>query len=1021
MLKKFLAASLVLFCIGISANEETTKLVEIRISDHSEVYELNKLRLTIVDAGADFAKALVTDDDISLLRNTGYHVEILIEDYKGYKDTIFQRGFYHTYSQVYSVLDSFATYYPNICRLDTIGFSVQGRAIWAMRVTDNPTNEENEPEIRLAGNIHGDEHIGTEITLYFLRHILTNYATSPQVQNLIDNNEIWILPTSNPDGKVANTRRNANNVDLNRDYGFFWDGWGNSPGPSSQVENQLMMQHLEENHIGLEYNYHSVAQYVNYPWDYHMADPPDSQHIIVLSEIYADSANLTAINGYEWYQALGSLQDYSIGTSGTLAWTIETLEPSASSAIDQICYDNRDALMDICARAAWGINGVVKDSLSGSGLYARIEFINPDRVDIFTDPLLGDFHKMIEQGVYDIKVNANGYAPKTIDNVSVPASGNVSVGDVLLVPDSTFLYAFRVVLCRYVEHAEQGNKTQPRFALGVPDNQFFSLGQNGFIVVDIGSNTPIHNSPGFDFTVYEGNDNTDEGYEVFVNNDWFGTWQSCGSATGTADFDLSTAGLSVARYVKVVDDGSSSSGQYAGFDLDAIQVTPPANLPNLYVSSYQILDGNGILEPGETADLVASLCNAGMATASNISTVLRTNDMYLVINDSSAVYGNILPDSTVTNNSDPFNVTALPSAPYGYEADLQLIVTGTGYLDTIDLAITVGVPVPTDTGYYYVYYSGGPHTYSPTFDWVAIDSTQSQYPGVSLNLGDDQVAQATLPFSFQYYGTNYTQITISSNGWVCMGYESSSSVTNYGIPNAGGPAAMIAGIWDDLDPGNAGQPSDIYYYYDAANHRFIIEYFQVEHYPSGAHETFEIILYDPVYYPTPTGDGDIVVQYLVSLQQADNTLGIENGSETVGIQYYLDGAYHSLAEPVTDSFALKYTTYPPDYVGIEEYGKVTHLPTQTVLAQVVPSPFIKQLRIDYALAVSDYGTARLLVYDATGRLVRDLSRQLSFTGHQSSVIWDSRDDVGRRVPAGVYFVKLTTDDYQNVQKTVLLK
>jgi hypothetical protein len=53
--------------------------------------------------------------------------------------------------------------------------------------------------------------------------------------------------------------------------------------------------------------------------------------------------------------------------------------------------------------------------------------------------------------------------------------------------------------------------------------------------------------------------------------------------------------------------------------------------------------------------------------------------------------------------------------------------------------------------------------------------------------------------------------------------------------------------------------------------------------------------------------------------------------------------------------------------------------------------------------------------------VRDLSGQLSGIGHLSSVIWDGRDELQRRVPAGVYFVRFNTDDYQNVQKTVLLK
>jgi hypothetical protein len=471
------------------------------------------------------------------------------------------------------------------------------------------------------------------------------------------------------------------------------------------------------------------------------------------------------------------------------------------------------------------------------------------------------------------------------------------------------------------------------------------------------------------------------------------------------------------------------NGYVLNFDLDfhdhsdSIFTSHPSvtvYAPVLVFQEHAISGGNGndVLEPGETVTLVVTLENEGGAAADNVTSTLLTISPHITINDNSGNFGTIAAGATASNSSDPYSVTADIATPYGSSVDFSVAVQAGIYVDTLDFSLIIGQLVPTDTGHYYVYYSGGPHTYSPVFDWVAIDSTQSQYPGVSLNLGDDQVAQVTLPFSFQYYGTNYTQITISSNGWVCMGYESSSSLTNYGIPNAGGPAAMIAGIWDDLDPGNTGQPSDIYYYYDAANHRFIIEYFQVEHYSSGAHETFEIILYDPVYYPTPTGDGDVVVQYLVSLQQADNTLGIENSSETVGIQYYLDGAYHELAVPVTDSFALRYTTYPPGYVGIEDYEKLTSLPVRTMMAQVSPNPFARDLRVSYQVA--SRGRVSLRVYDALGRAVCSLVDGVSEPGYYT-VTWPARDDQGRRVPAGVYFVRFTTDDYQHVQKTVLLK
>ncbi|MBN2620928.1 hypothetical protein JXB22_07535, partial [candidate division WOR-3 bacterium] len=688
-MKHALFIAVIFLCAGSLFADNTLRLVRIDLPTHDHVYTLR--HYDIIDAGADFAKALVTDREIGNLRADGYVVHMLIEDYQAYKDELFERGFYHTYAQVYDVLDSFATNYPAICRLDTIGSSVQGRPIWAMRVTDNPQVEENEPEIRLPGNMHGDEHIGTEVPLYFLRYLVENYATNTQVQDLVDNCEIWVLPTVNPDGKVANTRYNANGVDLNRDNGFFWDGAGSSPAPISQVENQLMLQHLEENNISLEYNYHSAALYVNYPWDYHPADPVDSQYIITLSQIYADSANLTAINGYAWYQITGGLQDYTIGTTGALAWTIETDEPSGSSAIDQICYENRDALMAVCERAGWGVEGVVRDSVTNIPLYARIEFLNPERIDIYSDPILGDFHKMIQPGTHDVRIIANGYQSRTVPGVTVPSSGSVDIGDILLAPDTTAFYAFRVILCRYRQHAEQSNRTRPRKALGPQDGVFFSLGQNGYVVLDMGPDSPLTNSPGDDFTAYEGNDGADEGYEVFVGDSWNGPWHSCGTATGTASFDLSTAGVSQARYVRIVDDGSSASGQYAGFDLDAIHGSPPVNAVNLFIAGHQIDDGNnGILEPDETADLLIALENSGLLTANNTSALLRTSDVYITISDSAAYYGVILPDSVVTNTSDPFTIHADSTTPLGYSAHFDMLVNADGYNDTLSLDIIVG-------------------------------------------------------------------------------------------------------------------------------------------------------------------------------------------------------------------------------------------------------------------------------------------------------------------------------------------
>jgi hypothetical protein len=441
--------------------------------------------------------------------------------------------------------------------------------------------------------------------------------------------------------------------------------------------------------------------------------------------------------------------------------------------------------------------------------------------------------------------------------------------------------------------------------------------------------------------------------------------------------------------------------------------------PVLTYQSHQVTggNGNGILDPGETANLIVTIKNEGGAAASSVTSTLTTSSPYLTINDGSGNFGTIAPGAQASNSGDPYVLTASSSTPMGTECNMAIIVHSGIYCDTLPFTLTVGQLAPSDTGLYYSYWSGGPHSQCPVFSWYAIDSTQTAHPGTSLNLSDDQVVRVGLPFTFRYYGINYTRLSISSNGFVTCDSATSSYVTNYGLPGTSSPPTCIAGLWDDLDPGNSGQPSDVYYYYDAVNHRFVVEYFRVEHYSSGYHETFEIMLYDPVYWPTPTGDGEIIVQYLLAMQQADNTLGIQNSARTVGIQYYLDGAYHVLAAPVTDSFAIKYTTYPPGYVGIEE-GGFADVPLRTRFGMLAPNPFSGVVRIPYQIAKA--GEVNLGVYDASGRLVSRLAGGVHEPGYYQA-IWKGIDDAGRKTPAGVYFIRMETETYTATEKAILVR
>lgn len=438
-------------------------------------------------------------------------------------------------------------------------------------------------------------------------------------------------------------------------------------------------------------------------------------------------------------------------------------------------------------------------------------------------------------------------------------------------------------------------------------------------------------------------------------------------------------------------------------------------------------DGDGALEPGETGDVVVTLANEGYATANKFLSILSTSSSYVTINDSVSIFPPLPSGDTADNGADPYIISADSATPYLSEAGFAIVIQSGAYVDTLDFTLNLGQSPPTDTGLYYAYYSGGPHAYSPVFEWIAIDSTQTEYPGISLDLDDDNpTAMLDLPFTFNYYAVASVYLGVCVHGWVRIGGPGIRNFPdNSGIPVRQGPRAMVAGVWDHLEAANPGEPSDIYYYYDEPNHRFIVEFFRIEHEEGGDYETFEIILYDPAYYPTPTGHGEIVVQYLTAPKQTDFTVGIENRAQTVGIQYYYDGVYHDMAAAITDSFAIKYSTYSsyPEESGSGTQARTTvpnSTPTRTFMDMPYPNPFKQVTVIRYQIAdAAQTKDISLQIFDITGRLVRQFNH---ITAQPfSQVIWNGCDDSGRRVPAGVYFVSFKTDGYRKVEKAVLLK
>jgi hypothetical protein len=322
-------------------------------------------------------------------------------------------------------------------------------------------------------------------------------------------------------------------------------------------------------------------------------------------------------------------------------------------------------------------------------------------------------------------------------------------------------------------------------------------------------------------------------------------------------------------------------------------------------------NGNTNLDPGETADLVVSLVNAGSSDADNVEAILSSLDPYISVNAATAGYGPI-PVGDAAQAT--FSVTVSTACPAVYSAEFDLDVSDAlGYTNNTQFTTVVSdlpfLPSGPDE-YGYLAYDGFDVPFMPEYEWVELhpDSGGSGrwLPFTQL----DQVYHEQLPFPFQYYGITYDSLTISNKGYLCMGITDEVYYDNYAIPDTNGSGAMIAGYWYDLVPMWTGS-GEAWQWYDAANHRYIIEYNHVPRYwEPDSFETFEIILLDPAHHPTLTGDGQILFQYkeMSGSSTLSGTIGIENQDETDGIQYRWNAIYDLHAHPVENETAILFTT-----------------------------------------------------------------------------------------------------------------
>ncbi len=365
---------------------------------------------------------------------------------------------------------------------------------------------------------------------------------------------------------------------------------------------------------------------------------------------------------------------------------------------------------------------------------------------------------------------------------------------------------------------------------------------------------------------------------------------------------------------------TSQYGDTWRMDVPSVSVlTPEAELVSIGIDDSTYGNGDGAISPTERFNLSVTLRNT-LPTGVNSLTgrvIGGYEDIIPLTNE--CQFGEFGGSDTVT--STPMLMVVSNTASAGDEPVIRLELTGHGatytYVDTVEIQLTVGTSTdpygPESYGYWAYDDTDSASGHAPQFDWFEI-ATPAGGPGEivsDITNEDADTVTVALPFRFKFYGLQYDSIGLCSNGFMEF-YRSSYRFGDNGpIPSPNPPRRMLAPFWDDLDPSLAG---DIYQYYDQEHHRWIVEFYQVAHYGhSEMRETFQVQLLDPRYYPTPTGDGIILFLYNHVADPSSATIGIEDHTNTRGIQYVYNNSYAVSSAPIQNGRVIKFSTEVPSY------------------------------------------------------------------------------------------------------------
>ena len=395
---------------------------------------------------------------------------------------------HHDNQQLNNILIHINKECPDLTRLYELSErSVNGWPLTVIEISREPGKHEYlEPEIRLVGNMHGNEVLGREMLLALADYLCSEYKNGNQdIQSLVNTTRIHILPSMNPDGWEMATeakdlkdwligRNNAAGVDLNRDFPDLLRTIDNNLSSETSVNiNDMQLDHQLQPETAaaaewilslpfvLSANFHGGSLVANYPFDETRREiskgekrytpTPDDDTFRSLALTYANNHATMArahacdpsdedfskqggiTNGAAWYSLSGGMQDFSYLSTNDLELTIELgcEKYPPAHVLPHEWQNNKKALIEFLWKGHSGIKGSVKDAQTGLPIISaeiKVKNVTSGRnqfIDHYVKSVSprGEYWRLLTPGTYEVTATKPGYAEQ-VKTVTVVDQGH---------------------------------------------------------------------------------------------------------------------------------------------------------------------------------------------------------------------------------------------------------------------------------------------------------------------------------------------------------------------------------------------------------------------------------------------------------------------------------------------------------------------------------------------------------------------------------------------------------------------